>query len=128
CNRDCPDACGILATVEDGRVLSLAGEKDNPVTRGFLCERTSRYLKRQYDRARLLQPLVRRNGHFEPASWDAALDFAAEGLRRIRAESGPEAVFHYRSGGSLGILKTLNDYFFECFGGARVKKGDICSG
>ena len=128
CNRDCPDACGILATVQDGRVVALRGDPDHPVTRGYLCERTSRYLRRQYDPSRLHQPLVRRNGSFVPATWDAALDLVAEQLARIRSESGPEAVLHYRSGGSLGLLKTVNDFFFECFGGARVKKGDICSG
>ena len=128
CNRDCPDACGIVATVEDGRVVAIAGDKEHPITRGFLCERTSRYLARQYSPDRLTTPLVRRAGRLEPASWDAALDRVAERLATIRAESGPEAVLHYRSGGSLGILKTVNDWFFECFGGARVKKGDICSG
>lgn len=128
CNRDCPDACGIVATVENGRVLALAGDKEHPVTRGFLCERTSRYLARQYNSDRLTAPLVRHNGRFESASWDAALELVAERLARIRTESGPEAVLHYRSGGALGILKTVNDYFFECFGGARVKKGDVCSG
>jgi anaerobic selenocysteine-containing dehydrogenase len=82
----------------------------------------------QYHPQRLQQPLLRRNGDLEPVAWDDALDFVAERLLRIRTESGPEAVFHYRSGGSLGLLKTVNDWFFECFGGARVKKGDICSG
>ena len=128
CTRDCPDACGILATVEDGRVVSLAGDKSHPITRGFLCERTSRYLHLQYHPERLTTPLVRHGAEFVAASWDVALDLVADRLARIRRESGPEAVLHYRSGGSLGILKTLNDYFFECFGGARVKKGDICSG
>lgn len=33
CNRDCPDACGIVATVEDGRVVRLQGDPDYPVTR-----------------------------------------------------------------------------------------------
>lgn len=128
CTRDCPDACGIRATVEDGRVVALAGDKEHPVTRGFLCERTSRYLRRQYSPERLLHPLVKRDGRFVETGWDEALDLVASRLAAIRAESGPEAVLHYRSGGSLAILKTLNDWFFECFGGARVKKGDICSG
>lgn len=128
CTRDCPDACGILATVEDGRVTALAGDKDHPVTRGFLCERTSKFLHLQYHPERLTQPLVRAGDGFEPVPWDTALDLVAGTLRRIRDESGPEAVLHYRSGGSLGILKTVNDWFFECFGGARVKRGDICSG
>lgn len=108
--------------------MALRGDPEHPVTRGFLCERTSRYLHRQYDPTRLTQPLVRRNGVFKETRWEEALDFVAERLARIRDESGPEAVLHYRSGGSLGAMKIVNDWFFECFGGARVKKGDICSG
>ena len=128
CTRDCPDACGIVATVEAGRVVAIQGDKQHPITRGFLCERTSRYLTRQYSGDRLTQPLVRHGDSFQPASWEFALDLVAQRLAQIRAESGPEAVLHYRSGGSLGILKTVNDWFFECFGGARIKHGDICSG
>jgi anaerobic selenocysteine-containing dehydrogenase len=63
-----------------------------------------------------------------PISWDEALDLAASRLETIRRESGPAAVFHYRSGGSLGLLKMLSDWFFELWGPVTVKRGDICSG
>jgi anaerobic selenocysteine-containing dehydrogenase len=129
CNRDCPDACSILATVQDGRVTRLAGDPEHPVTRGFLCYRTSHFLPTQYSPDRLLSPMLRRpNGDFSPIGWDEALDLCATRLRRIREESGPAAIFHYRSGGSLGLLKHLTDYFFEKFGPVTVKRGDICSG
>ena len=39
-NRDCPDACSMIATVEDGRVTRLRGDPDHPITQGFLCHRT----------------------------------------------------------------------------------------
>jgi anaerobic selenocysteine-containing dehydrogenase len=128
CNRDCPDACGIVATVENGRVTRIRGDKDHPVTRGFLCYRTSLFLTTQYSPNRLTTPLLRSNGDFHPISWDHALDLAAERLTTIRKESGPAAIFHYRSGGSLGLLKHLSDYFFEKFGPVTIKRGDICSG
>ena len=128
CNRDCPDACGIVATVEDGRVTKIRGDKDHPITRGFLCYRTSLFLSTQYSADRLTTPLLRTNGDFHPISWDEALDLAAERLTIIRRDSGPAAIFHYRSGGSLGLLKHLSDYFFEQFGPVTTKRGDICSG
>lgn len=128
CNRDCPDACGILATVDGGRVTALRGDPSHPVTRGFLCYRTSHFLETQYAPDRLLSPLLRDGGGLRPVSWDEALDFAAERLLAIRRESGPAAVFHYRSGGSLGILKSLSDVFFSRFGPVTTKRGDICSG
>lgn len=130
CNRDCPDVCGIVATVEAGRVTRLRGDPNHPITRGFLCHRTSHFLETQYDPARLTTPLWRAHldDELQPVSWEKALAFAAESLLRIRAESGPAAIFHYRSGGSLGLLKHLSDYFFERFGPVTQKRGDICSG
>ncbi|WP_437947517.1 molybdopterin-dependent oxidoreductase [Sorangium sp. So ce296] len=128
CNRDCPDACSIVATVEDGRVVRLGGDPDHPITRGFLCYRTSRFLETQYSPERLTTPLLRKGGELVPVSWDEALDTAAERLLEIRRASGPAAIFHYRSGGSLGILTGIADAFFARFGPVTVKRGDICSG
>lgn len=128
CNRDCPDACAIVATVEDGVVTKLAGDPAHPVTKGFLCFRTSRYPELAASEARLTQPLVRRDGQLEPASWDEAMARVADKLRQVLDESGPAAIFHYRSGGSLRILKHLTDLFFDLLGPCATKVGDICSG
>jgi anaerobic selenocysteine-containing dehydrogenase len=128
CNRDCPDVCSILATVENGRITSIKGDPEHPITQGFLCYRTQHFLERQYHPDRLTTPLHRRNGSLVPIEWDEALDIAAQELCRIRERFGPQAIFHYRSGGSLGLLKHLSDYFFENFGPVTVKTGDICSG
>jgi anaerobic selenocysteine-containing dehydrogenase len=128
CNRDCPDACGIVAHVEQGRVVRLEGDRDHPVTRGFLCYRTNHFLPLQYGPDRLTTPLLRKGGELQPVGWEEALDFVAGRLRAIRAESGPAAIFHYRSGGSLGLLKGLCDHFFEQLGPVTIKRGDICSG
>lgn len=134
CNRDCPDGCGIVATIEtttDGaeRVVKLAGDPDHPVTRGFLCWRTNHFLNLQYGPERVTSPLLRGpDGLLHPVSWEEALDFAAGRLLAIRAESGPAAILHYRSGGSLGLLKGVTDAFFRAFGPVTVKRGDICSG
>ncbi|MEO7729436.1 MAG: molybdopterin-dependent oxidoreductase [Kofleriaceae bacterium] len=128
CNRDCPDTCSIVATVEDGRVTKIQGDKDHPITQGFLCPRTSQYLKRQYSPERLTTPLIRRDGTLTPATWDEALDFVAAKLMAIKAESGPAAIFHYRSAGAMGFVKHVTSYFFEQFGPVTDRRGDICSG
>ncbi|HEX7527975.1 MAG TPA: molybdopterin-dependent oxidoreductase, partial [Thermoanaerobaculia bacterium] len=128
CNRDCPDACGLIATVEDGKLVALGGDPEHPVTKGFLCQRTSQYPATQNSPDRLTTPLVRKDGRLSPASWDEALGVVADRLLAIRKESGPAAILHYRSGGSLGLLKSVVDYFWELFGPVTVKSGDICSG
>ncbi|MFO0551264.1 MAG: molybdopterin-dependent oxidoreductase [Polyangiaceae bacterium] len=130
CTRDCPDACGVVATVEGDRVVQLRGDPTHPVTRGFLCYRTNHYLaERQYSPERLARPLVRgRSGDFEEVNWDAALDLCAERLLAAKAQFGPASILHYQSGGSLGAMKLLNGRLFEHFGPVTRKRGDICSG
>lgn len=130
CTRDCPDACQILATVEGDKVVRLRGDPDHPITRGFLCYRTDHFLERQYAVERLTQPLLRRarGGALEPASWDEALDLVAARLAEARDRHGPASIFHYQSGGSLGMMKQLNRRFFEVLGPVTLKQGDICSG
>lgn len=128
CNRDCPDACGIVATVEAGRVTRLRGDPAHPITGGFLCYRTNRFLERQYAPERLTAPLVRRGGALVEATWEEALDLVASTLLRVRSASGGAAILAYRSGGSLGLVKHLTEHFWESFGPVTVKSGDICSG
>ncbi|MBK8252972.1 MAG: molybdopterin-dependent oxidoreductase [Polyangiaceae bacterium] len=128
CNRDCPDACSIVATIENDRVTRIAGDPDHPITQGFLCHRTSHFLSTQYSPERLTSPLIRKGRDFEPITWDQALDIAADRLVSIKKQYGPAAIFHYRSGGTLGILGALTDHFFGLFGPVTTKTGDICSG
>ncbi len=130
CNRDCPDVCSIVAHLEDGRVTRLSGDPEHPLTKGFLCYRTNHFLPLQYSPDRLTMPLARarKGGELLPIGWDEALALVAERLTTIKRESGASAIFHYRSGGSLGILKHLSDYFFAKLGPVTVKRGDICAG
>jgi anaerobic selenocysteine-containing dehydrogenase len=48
CPHDCPDACGVLITVENGRATRIQGDPAHPVTRGFLCAKVAKYLDRVY--------------------------------------------------------------------------------
>ena len=128
CNRDCGDACSIVATVENNRITKIAGDPEHPITKGFLCHRTSRFLERQYSPDRLMTPLVRDGDGFRPASWECILIRIAESMLRFREESGPASIMHYRCGGSMGMMKLVTDYFFEQFGPVTIKTGDVCTG
>ncbi len=59
CPHDCPDACGVLITVEDGRATRIQGDPEHPVTRGFLCGKVAKYLDRVYSPERVLYPMRR---------------------------------------------------------------------
>ena len=67
CPHDCPDACGVLITVHDGRATKIQGDPEHPVTRGFLCAKVAKYLDRVYSPDRVLYPM-RRIAVKEPAA------------------------------------------------------------
>ena len=81
--------------------MRLQGDKQDPVTAGFLCERTSRFLDRHYRADRFTAPMLRRDGELVPIGWDEALDLAAEKLLAAKREHGPASILHYRSGGFM---------------------------
>ncbi len=126
CNRDCPDSCGVIATVENGRIVEHRGDKDHPVTRGFLCLRGNRYLRRFYSEERILHPLRRGKAGWQRLTWDDALDLAAERLARCRDEHGPEAVLEVSYSGIKGIVaKALGRLFWARFGGPTTVEGGL---
>src|SRR5438128_3738445 len=95
CPHDCPDACGVLITVDDGRASKIEGDPAHPVTRGFLCAKVTKYLDRVYSPDRVLYPMRRKKGvpkgpqspaapaieAFERITWDEALNEIAGKLR-----------------------------------------------
>ena len=56
CPHDCPDSCAIVTTIEDGEVKSIAGNREHPVTRGYLCTKARFYVPRITHPDRLLYP------------------------------------------------------------------------
>ncbi|MFF7211425.1 molybdopterin oxidoreductase family protein [Streptomyces sp. NPDC008238] len=84
----------------DGRVPDVV-ERDFPVNRGALCGKGRTAPAVLAPSARLTGPLVRdpASGRLEPASWEHALDRVAQGLRRVRAAHGPDAVGVFGGGG-----------------------------
>ena len=126
CNRDCPDSCGVIATVKDGRIIRHRGDPEHAVTRGFLCSRGNDYLKRFYDPDRLLHPMRRTGKGWQRISWDEALGMIAEKLRYYREAYGPRSVLvvNYSAIHSW-IPRVLSRLFWAHFGGATFSTGGL---
>ncbi len=137
CPHDCPDACGVLITVEDGRATRIQGDPAHPVTRGFLCAKVSKYLDRVYSPDRVLFPMRRIQpkgagtgdaGDFVRISWDEALDEITARFKKISSQFGSEAILPYSYGGTLGILNTsgMAHRFFYRLGASQLSR-TICA-
>ena len=68
-------------------------------------------------RPRLTQPLVREGGRLREATWDEALDAAADGFRRAVEAGGPNAV------GMFSCSKATNEVNFVAQKFMRVAIG-----
>src|SRR4030081_1634156 len=120
CPHDCPDACGVLISVQNGRATKIQGDPAHPVTRGFLCAKVAKYLDRVYSPDRVLYPMRRVKAKgllagegaraqqagqaFERITWDEALQEITSQFRKIISEFGSEAILPYSYGGTLATL------------------------
>jgi formate dehydrogenase len=103
--RICEPLCGMVATVEDGRVTRLRPDPDHPLSRGFACPKGIAMTEVQNDPDRVIHPLRRVRGGtasangapegFERVSWEEALDDIGARLREIRERNGGQAIGWY---------------------------------
>src|SRR5512143_859692 len=137
CPHDCPDACGVLITVEDERATKVQGDPSHPVTRGFLCAKVAQYLDRVYSPDRVLYPMKRVAAKgagkgdfsdFQRITWDEALGTVASRFQQIVSEFGAEAILPYSYGGTLAVLNggSMDRRFFHRLGASRLDR-TICS-
>ena len=137
CPHDCPDACGVLITVEDGRATRIQGDPAHPVTQGFLCAKVTKYLDRVYSPDRVLYPMRRvapkgqgkgDASDFVRISWDEALNEIAARLKNVSDEFGPESVLPYSYAGNMGVLSYagMAFRFFHRLGASQLNR-TICA-
>lgn len=107
-NTHCPYCgmqCGMKLLVEKNHVVGIEPRYDFPVNEGRLCPKgVTSYLQTHHP-DRLLYPLIKRNGIFERASWDEALDLVVSRFKQLQQDHGKDSIAVY-SGSSLTTEKT----------------------
>jgi anaerobic selenocysteine-containing dehydrogenase len=122
----------MLVTVENGRAVRIAGEREHPFTQGFLCTKVAKYLERTYHEGRLLYPQIRvgakGEGKFRRATWDEVIPLIAERLQSIIDSDGPQAVLPYSYAGTMGLIQgeAMASRFFRRIGASQLAR-TICS-
>lgn len=122
--RICEALCGMVATVESGRITKIRPDRDNPHSRGHICVKGPALADLAYDLERVTVPLKRTGGpgEFTPISWDEALDDIAARLA-ISIEQHGAFSFAVNSGNppSMGWPSSLAAPFFQAaIGGSRT--------
>ncbi|HEV2669302.1 MAG TPA: molybdopterin-dependent oxidoreductase, partial [Blastocatellia bacterium] len=126
CPMDCPDTCGWIVTIKDGRAVKLEGDRAHPFTRGALCNKLNDYIAYTRSPERLLYPMRRvgpkGGGSFKRISWDEALAEISARLLRISEEFGAEAIWPYVGSGNMGLIQGFygaGQRFWNALGASR---------
>jgi NADH-quinone oxidoreductase subunit G len=82
----------IYAHVLRGKVKRIVPRENEAINETWISDRDRFSYEGIYSADRLQQPMVRIDGKLQPVSWQQALDAAAEGLRRIAAKDGGQAL------------------------------------
>ncbi len=93
--RICEPLCGMVATVEDGRLTALRPDKDHPLSSGFACQKGIAFTEVVNDPDRVTTPLRRTADGFEPVGWDEAMADIAARLGKVLDAHGSGAVGWY---------------------------------
>src|SRR5262245_11578245 len=132
CPLDCPDACTLAVTVEEGRVAKITGNQINPVTDGYIFRKVRHFPELMYGPDPLVHPMLRTGpngeGKFEQTTWDEALNLIAQRFGEIRRDYGGEAILPLCYGGSNGFLTqdAMDARFFRRIGTSRLLR-TVCA-
>jgi anaerobic selenocysteine-containing dehydrogenase len=123
----CVSRCGVLATVEDGRLTKVTADPEHP--NGCICVKGTAAPEIVSSPDRLHYPMRRTRPKGEPdpgwvrISWEEALTMTARRLLDIKARSGPEAVvFSYAtpSGSATYDFRDWLERLANAFGSPNV--------
>ncbi len=88
----CGVGCNLEVLVSNNQVQAITAPENAAVNLGHACVK-GRYAFSYYNHPeRLRQPLIRRDGELQPASWDEALDYIATHLHNINNQHGPDSI------------------------------------
>ena len=91
----CEAMCGLEIKHQDGNILSIKGDKEDPFSQGHICPKAVALQDFYHDRDRLKTPLKRTNNGWQALSWEQAYDEIATRFRGLQAEHGQDSVGVY---------------------------------
>ena len=113
----CHGGCGVLAHIEDGKLVKIEGDPDHPWNQGRLCARCLAMTQYVDHPDRLTRPIkrvgARGEGKWQEITWDEAFDLIEEKLGSIREQFGPESViFSMGTGRDIGAWICMLAYAY----------------
>ncbi|MCY7350219.1 MAG: molybdopterin-dependent oxidoreductase, partial [Cytophagaceae bacterium] len=100
CNL-CEAMCGLEIKYVGQEILSIAGDKADPFSRGHICPKAVALKDIYHDPNRLKRPIRRTGETWQEISWEEAFDEVVDKLSGIKAKYGPDAIGIYAGNPSV---------------------------
>lgn len=91
----CEAICGLEIKTKGAEILSIKGDKNDPISKGFICPKATAIADIHTDPDRLRKPVKRVGEQWIEISWDEALDLTAQKLVETQQRHGDNAVGFY---------------------------------
>ena len=92
----CEAICGIVIETEGDRIVSIRGDKADPLSRGHICPKAVALQDLHADPDRIRRPMRRVGERWEEISWAEALDETASRIKAVQEAHGRDAVGLYQ--------------------------------
>lgn len=132
CPLDCPDTCGLKVEIEEGKIVSVNGDPNHPVTKGVICHKVRKFPERVNHPDRVLYPLKRvgekGNFSFRRITWEEAYGEITRRYNDLISRYGPESILPYSFYGNMGLLNSdgMDRRFFHKLGSSHLEQ-TICN-
>ena len=103
----CGNRCGLEVQVENNRIVKVRGDKDSPMSEGYICRKGTNVAYHQHNKDRVLFPLKKVGDRFERISWDQAIGEISEKLKVILRQHGPRSLASLVGGGEFSFLSAV---------------------
>ena len=100
----CGNRCGLEVRVENNKIAKVRGDKDNPISEGYICIKGMNIAYHQHNKDRILFPLKKVGDGFQRVSWDQAIGEISEKLKTVLNEHGPRSLASLTGGGEFAFL------------------------
>ena len=116
----CAQNCGLEILVENGRMVQVKPDKENPRSKGYACRKGMKILNYQYPSGRLTTPQKRVGDSFAAISWEQATAEIAAKMRDLVDNHGPRCLAymgassqggHFEAAFGLSLLRSLGSQY-----------------
>jgi anaerobic selenocysteine-containing dehydrogenase len=106
CNL-CEAMCGLKITYKEKKVISIVGDKKDPLSKGYICPKSLALKDLYEDSDRLKTPIKRVENGWKKISWTEAFDEVEHQIKKIQEQYGNDAVATYQGNPNVHNLGSM---------------------